>query len=128
MRILPSSGQSRIEAKKRDLVLSLFTKRGEFWDMVSGIRARWNIQAKVGIPPHVEVYSLHFPPEGPKYAPPTEEGGEEWSRFAHEWDQELVNLYDQTIPEEYRLNSIPDTSRALWTIFLSACVVYDPPE
>jgi hypothetical protein len=47
---LSSTGASRIEETKRRLVVELFVRRGEFWDMVCGLRHKYGIHPRVELP------------------------------------------------------------------------------
>jgi hypothetical protein len=131
MRSLPSSGWSEIERCKRSLVIQLVKKSGDFWQAIDDIRRRWSIEAECRIPPAAPTLppdSMHFPRNAPvRVNNPYKEGWEEWSFFLDEWKQELESLCDKAIPASARFSD-SYLSRQWWGGFLSACVVYDPPD
>lgn len=128
MKSLPSSGWGEIERCRRALVIELVKERGEFRDAVEDLRQRWSVAARCQIPPSSEVPgALHFPSNAPGPVHGLEEGWQEWTRFLHEWKREIGELYKNSIPEPARLSD-PMQSREWWQTFLSACVVYAPPE
>lgn len=129
MKSLPSSGWGEIERWKRGLVIELVKQKGAFWEAVADLRRRWNVPAQGRIPPDlVHIGNLHFPPDAPELVlDPKEKGWEERTNFSSGWRWEIVGLYNEFIPESARL-SHPDQSRQWWCPFVSACVVYDPPE
>jgi len=47
---LSSTIASRIEETKRRLVVELYIRRGEFWDMVCGMRHKYDIDPRVELP------------------------------------------------------------------------------
>lgn len=130
MKSLPSSGYQEIERCKFALVVALVRRRGEFWDSVEDLRQRWEIKAQRRVPPDLKVPhtgALHFPPGAPSQVHGLEEGWEEWSIFLDGWKREVEKLYDNFVPEPARLTQT-DQSRWWWSTFLSACIVYDPPD
>ena len=91
---------------KRDLVLQLFTRRGPFWKEIEKLRRTNNISAVVQLP--LPTSNIHCP-----------EGVSQQNVL---WRGELCSLLFEIVPERYRL------SLDEWVIFLSAYVLYDPPE
>ena len=57
-----SSAAYRLDDLKRDLVLSLFLRRGRFWELVRDMRSEWNIMPETRLPPPGEPRTLY--PEG----------------------------------------------------------------
>lgn len=129
MRSLPSSGKDRIERCRNALVIELVKKRGGFWDAVEDVRRRWSVAVQCRVPPQPDnpIGPLHFPPNAPPRVYGLDEGWEEWTRYSYEWRREIEELYTKFIPESARLSQ-PDQSREWWRTFVSACVVYAPPE
>jgi hypothetical protein len=60
---LSSSAEGRLRQLRGDLILQLFMKRGPLWDAVQDVRERWNIVAKVQLPP--SVMGLLLPEDAP---------------------------------------------------------------
>lgn len=102
---------------RRQLVLQLFLRRGEFWDHVVVIRTAWEITARVRIPP------IKPPPPGWFWDLPRPEGlpqvhpaltgsatDEEQRRWAREdpmretnrWIETLTILHDTIVPTQHR--------------------------
>jgi hypothetical protein len=111
---------------KRSVVLDLYLRQGTAWKEVRAFRERWAITPTVQLPPKKSPLSMHYP----EYGWPREydaEGGQnrEWVELASRWGGEIHALAQRFVPEHYR----PDPLREeLWVGFMSACVVYDPPE
>ena len=125
---LRSSAEERITFRKQTLIVDLVRKSGSFWDALSDIRCRWGIRAMVEIPPAGMPFSPHMPPDAPKYTPQLDGGGcEEWENYAEKWLQELGKLHDKCIPDDCRVGH-RFSSQMFWERFLSACVLYDPPD
>ena len=92
---------------KRDLVLQLFTRRGVFWTEIEQMRKIYGINAVARLPPATS--SMHH----------IERDRERESAL---WRMAISHLVIEMVPDRYyfRLDE--------WYIFLSACVLYDPPE
>ncbi len=123
---LPSSGEDRVRQAKRRLVLELFRQRGLAWDRIREVRERWGIEASTQMPPpnSGQLYTPEF--FGP---PPEEQFGEQadqWYATHEEWTADLSTLYNTIVPEEARDSKYPSASG--WEVFLSVCVLFDPPE
>jgi hypothetical protein len=99
-----------IKRFKRNLVVDLFLQQGAVWEEIRAVRERWAISPTVQLPPDTYMFNLHYPENG---------------RPADGWSFELHTLARRLVPERYRLNPIDDGA---WAAFLSACVLYDPPE
>jgi hypothetical protein len=99
------------------MVVDLFLQRGTFWEYVHKARAAGGIVPAVRTPEPVDTRA---------YYPPS------WDR-AGEVEQQLIKgawlniihaLRRDLIPEIYRLPDSPIN----WVAFLSACLLYDPPD
>ncbi len=125
MKSLPSSGEARVQQAKRRLVLDIFLARGAAWEHIRDMRRRWEIEAQTQMPPpHPRsVYT----PESLSSPPGTEftEQAERWHTTFQVWVNDLGDLYKAIVPEEARDSEYVVTG---WYIFLSMCVVFDPPD
>jgi hypothetical protein len=101
------------------LVADLFTQQGEFGELVQELRVIAKITPIVQVPPPVDT-TVHYPPHELERA-----GGENQRLFRYMWLSSMFTFRDRVIPEVYRTSD--DLSRA-WIKFLSACLLYDPPE
>lgn len=129
-RVLSSSAQAEIRSVKNRLVISLFKKSGAFWEMVKETRERWNITPDVRVPPPtIAPLDLEFPlrtpnPYIPKGGPdPYEDYEKSWD-LTMSWAADIREIQDRMVPEMYRDKGAPGEMDR----FLSACVLYDPPE
>ncbi len=110
---------ARLRRFKRDLVADLFTQQGEFGELVRGLRDIAKITPIVRVPPPVDT-SVHYPLHELEQA-----GGENQRLLRYLWLTSMFTFRDRVIPEVYRRSH--DLSEA-WIKFLSACLLYDPPE
>jgi hypothetical protein len=128
MKSLPSSGADRVRQEKRRLVLEIFLRRGAVWDRIQEMRKRWGIEARTQMPPPRR--GGPYFPESFGTPPPEEQFGnqeyDQWHATHREWTADLASLYEIAIPEEARSSKYFVASG--WDIFLSACVLFDPPE
>lgn len=129
-KVLDSSAQAEIRSVKNKLVISLFLKRGAFWEMVKETREHWNITPDVRVPPStMGPLDLKFPlrtpnPYTPKGWPDPYEDSERCEHLTISWAVDIRKIQDQMVPEKYRDKGAPGEMDR----FLSACVLYDPPE
>jgi hypothetical protein len=106
----------------------MYLQHGAAWDRIREVRERWGIEAQTRIPPAYPG-GLYTPESfGP---PPCEEqsGNEEydqWHSTYQEWADDLSNLCNAVVPDEARYSKYFGGSG--WDLFLSMCVLYDPPE
>jgi hypothetical protein len=124
---LASTGEDRIWLAKRLLVVELIRGRGPTWSRIQEVRERWGVEAQTQIPPRYEgrIYtpeSLGPPPDPEEQF--TDEA-DEWHAKYQEWISDLAALYNAVIPEEARSKFFVGSG---WDVFLSICVLYDPPE
>lgn len=133
---------------RRRLTLDLYTRYGDFWELIEALRAEYAVSPIVGIPPepdfHAESVGLmsrlvmperfHMPPETPDHAPynlPPELVTSEL-RQAHRWGRvagflgRLEVVWRECIPEDIR-SGTNVAGHLSWAPFLSACVMFDPP-
>ena len=157
IKILKSSALDRIASCRRDLVLDLATQRGAFWESVHALRSRWTIEAKRVLPPaeppNVCGFAVYIPAAWPPIPTTAQDvWDDEQERLAYErcraelypdetaepevpvpvdavwladWLDDLARLHDQIVPAPCRVSGA--RSAAAWELFLSACLVYDPP-
>jgi hypothetical protein len=125
---LETRASTDIRVFKQDLVLKLFTQRGSFWEAMQELRLRWDIKPSTHLPPKHLV--LPLPP--PSLAEQldnirTEEKRQELEKVDERWGDDLLSIILEFVPERFRerhgLDSFFD-----WNGFVSACVLYDPPE
>ena len=116
MESLPGAN-AKLRRFKRELVASLFLRRGAFWGYVQRSRSEAGIDPIVQTPEPVDTHA-HYPSSW-------EQMGEvEQCLLRSAWLKLTFALRDEVIPEVYRLLSSPVD----WTTFMSACLLYDPPE
>jgi hypothetical protein len=118
-----SRAAAEIEAYKRDLVIQLWKRGGSFWEEVGKMRERWKVVAETGLPKKCKIIAL-MPPQLDRAH--TLEEQEVYAR----WCSELSEMAGAVIPKpllgSYQIGSYhsPDD----WEPFLSACVLFDPPD
>jgi hypothetical protein len=131
----------RLKNFKQDLVLSLFLRRGHFWEMVWSLREKRSITAKVQLPPlatesWMEPMKL-LPADAPEYpgfhAPNDDKG--DYYRFVSHWPRDVGTILSAVLPNElwevldYRFDDLHYFyNREYLRTFCAACVLYDPPE
>jgi hypothetical protein len=122
VRELTSSGRRRLRRLRHELVLQLYLRRDPLWDAIRDVRDRWNISAEVRLPPPVVG---HLSLEGP---PAHQHRG--YAKHAFSWLDEMSAIWVKVDPEPHLPTSdYSDLQLELsWGDFLSACVLYDPPE
>jgi hypothetical protein len=121
-----SDATTHITRFKRSVVLDLYLQQGAPWKEIRTVRERWAITPTVQLPPKKSPLSKYYPEYGwPKEYDAEGEQNIEWVELAEGWSVELHALTRRLVPERYRLNPIDESG---WVAFLSACVVYDPPE
>ena len=119
---LPSSARKRLRRLRHELVLQLYLRRDPLWDAIRDVRDRWNISAEVRLPPPVEG---HLSLKGP---PAHQDRG--YAKHAFSWHEEMSAIWAKVDPEpRLPTSDYSDLQLELsWGDFLSACVLYDPPE
>lgn len=102
---------------KNGLVAELWTKDGPFWESVRDMRARWGIDAQPQLAPgdSPSIGDLVFPRSAPGWA------SGEFSDFVGRWIQDLRYIKGRNVPPQFK-------DAEDWNAFISACVLYDPPE
>jgi hypothetical protein len=119
---LPSSALRRLRRLRHELVLQLYLRRDPLWDAIRDVRDRWHISAEVHLPRRVRGRL------SPEKTPNHEDQG--YAKHAVRWQEEMSAIWAKVDPEprpptwdysDYLL-------QASWEDFLSACVLYDPPE
>ena len=114
-----------IQRFKRTVVLDLFLQQGAVWKEIRAVRERWAISPAVQVPSETWP-NLHFPENGwPDQYDTEGEQANERIEPAPGWSVEMHTLARRLVPEDYRPNHVDEMG---WTIFLSACVLFDPPE
>jgi hypothetical protein len=124
---LPSSSENRIADCVQELVIALVKQSGNTWSEICEVRCRWGIAATTEVPPRMATSSVYTPAGSPENVPVGEEGFDEWSEFIGRWGSELDALHDKIIPEDCHYGHIYESLHA-WCQFLSACILYDPPD
>jgi hypothetical protein len=107
-KVLQSPFAEKVRRFKRELTAQLFLRRGSFWDAVSKMRQRWNIVPEERVPdlPKISLFPRQLPED----------------RYG-EWLGDLASIEREVVPEGMRRRT-----GHWWSRFLSACVLYDPPE
>jgi hypothetical protein len=128
--VLASRAEDEIRVLKGELVISLFKRRGAFWDLIREMRERWDITPETLVPPPFRgPIDLEFPLRTPNpYRPanwpdPHEDRNESWD-LTISWATDIREIQNQVVPEKYQDKGAPGELDR----FLSACVLYDPPE
>jgi hypothetical protein len=128
--VLASRAEVEIHVLKGELVISLFKRRGAFWDLIREMRERWDITPETLVPPSTTgPIDLEFPlrtpnPYIPKNWPdPYEDRNKSWD-LTISWAADRREIQNKVVPEKYRDKGAPGE----FDRFLSACVLYDPPE
>ena len=109
---------AKLRRFKHGLVADLYTQHGLFWDEVRSLRAAFEVTPVIQLPPPVGT-NTHFPSHDLELA-----GGVVQQMFRDLWLRQVFALRDRVVPEVYRLSDLFGT----WDTFLSACLLYDPPE
>jgi hypothetical protein len=114
-----------IQRFKRTVAMDLFLQQGTVWKEIRALRERWTMSSTVQVPPETR-HNLHFPENGwPDQYDSEGEQSSAWVELASKWSAELYTLARRLVPEHYRPNHVDEKH---WAIFLSACVLFDPPE
>src|SRR5215212_4755471 len=112
-----SDASEKLRRFKRDLVADLFLQRGTLWEYVQRVRTELGISSAVQIPEPVETRA-HYPGSW-------EQLGQLEQQFLRgAWLNLTHALRNEIVPEIYRLPLSPVD----WTAFISASLLYDPPE
>lgn len=120
-----SDVESYIKRFKRNVVVDLFLQQGAVWKEIRAVRKRWTILPTVQVPSETWP-NLHYPENGwPEQYDTEGEQAHDWVELASRWSVEMYTLARQVVPEDYRPNHVDEMG---WAIFLSACVLFDPPE
>jgi hypothetical protein len=120
-----SAAAPRIQRFKHDVVFNLFLRNGTMWEEIRTVRERWAISSTERVPPD-SWPGLHYPEDGwPDKYDAAGEQASEWIELASGWSLELLTLARRLVPEVYRPTPIDETG---WASFLSACILFDPPE
>ena len=127
---LPSSGEAEINRLKGELIVSLFTKRGPFWESIKKVRERWGVTPHVRVPPAAAATDAFDPefgfhlPEKPLLPARVLGAHQVGIGFLSAWKRAINGLQERTLPEKYH------SREALreWGSFFAACVLYDPPK
>lgn len=119
----PSSVEGRLRQLRGDLVLQLYMKRGPLWQAVRDVRDRWNITPRVQLPTPVRIWLL--PEDAREF-----EDREKYGEYAFQWREEMSSIRAKldlgpSLPTEAYSDY---QQEELWKDFLSACVLYDPPD
>ncbi len=111
-----SDRAKRVARLKRELVLQLFLKQGQFWCAVRKARERCGIQGRTGTPPGGQHLRAVFAMENLGWS----ELGE---KVRFNILREVPKLEERMVPDSLRDGFLERE----WGDFLTACVVYDPP-
>lgn len=123
-RVLDSGATDKFRRRNGELVLELFfakrgsSRRSVLWDAVCTMRKRWSIEATTRVP-------TLDPPDDLLYPEAADRGSSELGRCALQWQKDLRSMQEHLIRSGYPKRLLQSArSRA----FLSACVLFDPPE
>jgi len=107
---------------RRELVIQLWKRSGPFWEAIEGMRVRWNVTTQRALPPKRRYIAL-LPPTVERVNTPEKE--EVYLR----WRIELSKIAAGIVPEAlHGVRSAYDKSLDDWEPFISACVLFDPPD
>jgi hypothetical protein len=122
VRELSSDAGRRLRRLRHELVLQLYLRRDPLWKAIRDVRDRWDISAEVRLPPPV------VGPLSPEKAPNLQDRGN--AKDAVRWQEEMSAIWGKVDPEpRLPTSDYSDLQLELsWGDFLSACVLYDPPE
>jgi hypothetical protein len=126
MLILPSTGERRKREAKRLLIVEIVRQTGPTWSRIREVRERWGVEAQTQLPPPYQG-GVHTPQS--LGACPEEQFTDEadaWHGRYQEWVNDLAALYNAVIPKDARSTRYFVGSG--WDVFLSICVLYDPPD
>ena len=107
--------EAKVRTFKDDLTVQLYLQKGAFWDAVLEVREKWGIVALTQLPPSGPGISGLILPE---HAP---DGDQEFFRIVDEWIEDIGRVEERCIPARFR-------DSAEWKDFISACILFDPPE
>ncbi len=134
---LDSRLTDEVRRLKRELTAHLFIRHGAFWDAVSALRQRWGVRATRALPgsllsfPENEDESLkQWTIDYLELAPESSLSDfyQEYPASVHDdksrerWSSDIRTLEGEVIPEDRRKRGY------WWPKFLTACVLYDPPD
>jgi hypothetical protein len=102
--VLKSDAASKLRRLKGELVLQLFTRKGEFWNAVEETRTIWRIRPVTQLPQFADEDELFIKGDLAR-------------------TQRIFELRKNLVPERYCY-----LGECHWDRFISACVQYDPPE
>lgn len=114
VKVLESDAGKRIGRFKRDMVLELFLRHGRFWEDIVAMRKRWDISASVQLV-DANVW-CPYPIDPEHWDPDTRD----------RWTRDVNALISRVVPEQYSGSGAAVADG--WHFFVSACVLYDPPE
>ncbi len=120
---LKSGAEERLRQLRGEFVLGLFLGRGPFWEKIRDERGRLGVIVRTALPERPAVGRLL--PEG---APGPGDHG--YTEYVLRWDGEMSALRYEVVPDIRPMTrGFTDFwSERSWVEFLSACVLYDPPE
>jgi hypothetical protein len=133
---LPSSAEGKLRQLRGDLVLQLFMKQDPLWEAVRDVRERWNITPRVQLP--TPVLGGLLPEDAPEPEdrrqdieyPRRWKANEKHIEYKRQWREEMSNIRAKldlgpSLPTQEYSDYQQNES---WNEFLSACILYDPPE
>lgn len=144
----------RLRILKRNLVAQMVARRGRYWEAISEVRNRWQLDpVPTRLPPAVG--DMLYPPSVPSQRPPRpmeyilppdipnpsmEEPGdlkgyESWLSLRANWVDDLEDVLRRGVPGRYLEEEIlpymgwpsPQNRWVAWYRFAAACVLYNPP-
>jgi len=108
---------------KRELVIQMRQQHGLFWKEVRTMRTRWDVSPTHGLPDNpkkLRILALPPPGVGRRDTP-------EAQRVDAKWRSELLDIAKAVVPQ-LLLGSERSFIDYDWERFLSACVLFDPPD
>src|SRR5215203_2514543 len=128
-RALESRVGVEMENYKRELIISLWSKRGAFWDAVRQLRETWHVVPEVAVEARRKERLPLLPPIlCDMRIPATEQQKEDWSRTYAQWSESLLDLATEVVPAPLQGFKIHGHERPIeWEGFMSVCVRFDPP-
>lgn len=107
---------------KRQLVIQLWKRSGAFWEAVAEMRQRWSVYARREVPQKCKVVALR-PPGIDRLDTPEKQA------IDVEWRVQLSKIAADIVPESLQGGRSPyHRHLSDWEPFISACVLFDPPD
>jgi hypothetical protein len=112
--VLKSSAVEERSRLEENLLVEHCLRKGDFWQAIRGLRERWNISPKIGIPPERRVRNSPLPES-------TEMPEEGQMKLLRRWTDDLSAVSRRFFPKR---QEAPNNGNH----FVTCCAFYDPPR